>query len=300
MHGKRSPFFGSPSRTGSLGRSGSLNRSGSLSRSGSRGGWLALGTLGLASMTAASGRAEAQAADVPVPRVTAADRARAFPDLGGMDVRKSMPNNPYESYLLVDQLEQATGKAGAATWDMTAWTGRNFNRLWLRSEGDRQSGDTERAELQVLYGRTIAPWWDLVGGVREDFRPSPSRGWAAFGIQGLAPYRFDLEATAFAGSGGRAAARVKAEYELLMTERWVLQPHVELNWYAQDEPRYALGAGFATAEVGLRLRYEFRHRVAPYVGVVAESKHGATARYARAEGAEARDTRYVFGVRFWF
>ncbi len=256
--------------------------------------------VGLALFAAVNVQAHAQSPKAPVPPVTAAERAKAFPDLGGMDVRKSMPNNPYESYVLVDQLEQSTGDGGVASWDVTAWTGRNFNRLWLRSEGDRQGADTERAELQVLYGRAIAPWWDIVGGVREDFRPSPSRGWAAFGIQGLAPYRFDLEATAFAGSGGRAAARVKAEYELLMTERLVLQPHVELNWYAQDEPKYALGAGFATAELGLRLRYEFRHRVAPYVGIVHESKHGATARYARAEGADARDTRYVFGVRCWF
>lgn len=236
-----------------------------------------------------------------LPPVTAKQRAAAFPDVGGVDVFHSMPNNPYESYVLVDQLErQGTGRASALSWDVTAWTGRNYNRLWMRSEGDRQGGDTERAELQLLFGHTIAPWWDLVAGVREDFQPSPSRGWAAFGIQGLAPYRFDLEATMFAGSGGRAAARVKAEYELLMTERLVLQPHVELNWYAQNDPRYGLGAGFATTEIGLRLRYEIRHRVAPYIGVVRESKHGATARLARSAGSATLDTRFVLGVRFWF
>lgn len=255
---------------------------------------------GMSLLGSTAAAAQGRAASAGLPPVTPAARDAAFPDLGGMDARRTMPNNPYESYLLVDQLERPTDEAGSLSWDVTAWTGRNFNRLWARSEGDRRGGDTERAELDLLYGRTIAPWWDLVGGVREDFEPSPSRGWAAFGIQGLSPYRFDLEATMFVGDGGRAAARVKAEYELLMTERLVLQPHVELDWYAQDDERRRLGAGFATSELGLRLRYEFRHRVAPYVGIVRESKHGSTARFTRQAGADTEDSRVVLGVRFWF
>ena len=245
--------------------------------------------------------ARAQVRGSGLPPVTAKQRAAAFPDVGGVDVFHSMPNNPYESYVLFDQLEhQDSNNVGTLSWDITAYTGRNFNRIWARSEGERRGGNTESAELQVLYGHSIAPWWDLVAGVREDFQPAPSRGWAAFGIQGLAPYRFDLEATMFAGNGGKSAARVKAEYEFLITEELVLQPHVELNWYGQNDPRYGLGAGFATAEVGLRLRYEIRRRVAPYIGLVRESKHGATARFARAAGETPEDTRLVVGVRFWF
>jgi copper resistance protein B len=248
-----------------------------------------------------AGAAVSQPRTADVPPATPEDVAAAFPDLGGMDSRRTMPENPYNTSFLFDQLEVQNADGGDLTsWDVTGWTGRNYDRLWIRTEGERQGGDTENAELELLYGHSIAPWWDLVAGVREDFDPGPSQGWAAFGVQGLAPYRFELEATMYAGDGGRAAARLKAEYELLMTQRLILQPHVELNWYGQSDAVNGIGPGFATAEVGLRLRYEIRRRIAPYIGVVRESKHGATADLARSGGADTKDTRLVAGIRFWF
>lgn len=162
------------------------------------------------------------------------------------------------------------------------------------------SGRTESAELEVLWGKSFARWWDFVAGARQDFRPSPDQSWAAFGVQGLAPYRFELEATAYVGEAGRTAARLEAEYELLITNRWILQPRVELNWYGDDDPVRGVGSGLADGELGLRLRYEFRREVAPYVGLVQERNFGGTADLARAAGRDPKDTRLVAGVRLWF
>jgi len=212
-----------------------------------------------------------------------------------------MVEDPFNHALLLDQLEANETDSGRdVRWDASAWVGHAFDRLAIRTEGSETAGKTEHAELQLLWAHTIARWWDLVTGVREDFAPHPSRGWAAFGVQGIAPYRFDIEATAFVGDGGDSAARVKAEYELLITQRWILQPRVELNWYGQGDAVRGLGPGFSSSETALRLRYEIRREVAPYVGIVRERKHGGTADFARAAGDDPDDTRLVAGIRMRF
>lgn len=236
-----------------------------------------------------------------IPPVTPADRAAAFPDLGDMDMRGMMLEDPFNTFVLFDQLEAQAAEGGdILSWDVKGWAGRTLNKAWVRSEGEKRSGTTEHAELQLLWGRSFARWWDLVAGVRHDTRPSPDQSWAAFGVQGLAPYRFDLEATAFLGESGQAAARLEAEYDLLITARLILQPLIEMNWYAEDDAQRGIGAGFSSAEVGLRLRYEFRREIAPYVGLLFAKKYGATADFARAAGGQASDTRFVAGVRLWF
>jgi copper resistance protein B len=186
------------------------------------------------------------------------------------------------------------------SWDATAWLGHAFNRLAIRTEGERVDSGTERADLELLWSHSFARWWDVVAGARADFEPGPSRNWAAFGIQGLAPYRFELEATAYVGEGGDTAARFEGEYDLLITSRLILQPQLELNWYGQSDPERRIGSGLSSVEAGLRLRYEFRREVAPYVGLVRERLVGSTADLARADGLDPEDTSLVAGIRLRF
>jgi len=209
-----------------------------------------------------------------------------------------MLEDPLNRSLSFDELELHDGDELA--WDGTFWVGYSFNKLALRTEGEKHGGNTERAELELLWSHTVGRWWDVVGGARADFEPDATQSWAAFGVQGLAPQRFELEATAYVGEGGAIAARFEGEYELLITARLILQPQVELNWYGQTDASRGIGSGLSTAEAALRLRYEFRRELAPYVGLVHERKYGTTADYARAEGEDPDDTRWVAGVRLRF
>jgi copper resistance protein B len=244
---------------------------------------------------------EPAAAGYVPPPVTEADRAAAFPDLAGMHVEHAMLDDPLNKLVLLDRLEtQNVGGTSLTRWDLESWIGHSLTKVWIRTEGERQAGPNERAELDVLWGKSFARWWELVAGARRDFEPGPTQDWAAVGVRGTAPYRFDLEATAYVGDGGRAALRVKSHYELLVTNRLILQPLAELNWYAQSDAARGIGAGLATAELGLRLRYEIRREVAPYVGLVAERKLGGTADLAHAAGYGAGDTRLVAGLRLRF
>lgn len=234
----------------------------------------------------------------PIPTVTDADRIAAFPPIehGAME-------HPPEihSMLLVNRLEHWDGPHGnGQAWEASGWVGGNINRVWLRSEGERSGGRTETANLEVLYGRSVSPWWDVLVGARQELGRGDSRTWAAVGIQGLAPYKFETSATAYVGQGGQVAATVEVEYELLLTNRLILQPLVEATFTAKDEPRYGNGSGLNKVEAGLRLRYEFNRRFAPYIGISHERLFGDTADYHQAAGEHARDTRWVAGVRVWF
>ncbi|MEO5827804.1 MAG: copper resistance protein B, partial [Luteimonas sp.] len=161
-------------------------------------------------------------------------------------------------------------------------------------------GKLHGAELQVLYGRSVARWWDVVAGIRHDFKPGASQDFAALGVVGLAPYKFEVQATGYIGQGGQTAARFEAEYETLLTNRLILQPLVEVNLYGKNDARRGIGSGLSTVEAGLRLRYEFTRKFAPYIGVVRERAFGRTADFRRLNGEDIDDTRVVAGLRLWF
>jgi copper resistance protein B len=232
--------------------------------------------------------------------VTEADRAAAFPELGDVRMGDMMLENPLNRLVLLDRLEWRDSRDDAVAWDVDAWVGRDLTKLWVRTEGERLGGDSERAELELLYGRGFARWWEFVAGVRRDFEPGATQNWSAAGVRGTAPYRLEIEATAYVGSGGRTALRVETQRDLLVTNRWILQPQLELEWYGETDPARLRGAGLADAEIGLRLRYEIRREVAPYVGVARERSLSRTAELLRAAGRDTDDTQWVAGIRVWF
>lgn len=232
----------------------------------------------------------------PVPALTDADREAAKPPAHGHD-----HGDGVFSYLLFDRLEVWDADPGTGqAWEAQGWIGTDMHRLWLRSEGERIDGRTESADVEVLYGRPVARWWDLVAGVRHDIAPGSTRDHVAIGVIGTAPYKFEVEATAYLGASGRTAARMSAEYELLLTNRLILQPKIEAEWHGRDDRSRGIGSGLGKVETGLRLRYEFTRKFAPYVGLVHERSFGGTADLMRDEGEATRDTRVVAGVRFWF
>jgi copper resistance protein B len=136
--------------------------------------------------------------------------------------------------------------------------------------------------------------------VRQDIRPNPGRTWAAVGIQGLAPYFFEVRAIACVGASWRTQAPFEAEYEMLITNRLILQPRVEFNLSGKSDPERSIGSGLTSAEKGLRLRREFRREFAPYVGISWNQKFGGTADFARGDGEDTRTTRFTVGIRAWF
>jgi copper resistance protein B len=229
--------------------------------------------------------------------------SQVMPDMTYKSMAQMMQMTDRETFgaVLIDQLEwgDASG-AGAFDWYAQGWYGGDYDKLWLKTEGEHAEGTTWDARVEALWDHVFARWWSLQTGLRHDFGDGPSRNWAAFGVAGLAPYFFNLEATAYVGDAGRTAARIRAEYEVLFSQRLILQPEFEVNAYGQDDPERQIGAGISDFQLGLRLRYEFRREIAPYLGVVWVRRTGRTADFARAAGESTGDVWAVLGVRIFF
>jgi len=238
------------------------------------------------------------ASDLPgfIPPLTDDDRRAAFPDVDGHTVH----GNGLNYLVLFDQFEWQHGNGpGRIDVDVRGWIGRDRDRLWFRSEGGGTSGGMDDTQTHAFYGRQVSRWWDLVAGIRQDTSPGGPQTWAAIGVQGLAPYWFDVEVTAYLGTAGRTQIRLEGEYDLLITNRLILQPLIEAQIVGKADPPRGIAAG-VTTDAGLRLRYEWRREVAPYAGITWGRRWGGAARLADTVGDASGNARLVTGLRVWF
>lgn len=197
-----------------------------------------------------------------------------------------------------DRLEYVVGESNTV-WDLQGWAGTDYHKLWLKAEGSSSDGDTEDSELQVLYSLAHTPFFDLQIGVRQDFQPL-SRTHLALGIQGLAPQWFEIDGVLFIDDDGEVSARFEVEYDLLLTQRLVLQPRFEATLSLDDVPDVGIGSGLVETDLGVRLRYEFHRKFAPYIGLRWERLYGATADFAQIAGEDDDDVSFVVGLQGWF
>lgn len=235
----------------------------------------------------------------PIPTPTKQDFDDAFPVLKP----HAMEHAPsFNSLVVFDHLEAWDNAHGSGqAWGIDSWFGNDINRLWIRSEGERSENALGDWSVDALYGHSISPWWDVVAGARHDnSRESPDLTRAAFGLQGMSPYKFEVSAMAYIGGPRKAELAFEVEYDVLLTNRLILQPVVEASIVADDDPRRGVGKGLSSVEAGLRLRYEFTRKFAPYVGFVHERAFGNTADMHRDAGEGVSESRWVAGVRFWF
>jgi copper resistance protein B len=233
----------------------------------------------------------------PEGPITAEDLA-----IGNIEVPGEPVHDDYIRYFArVDRLEYQSNEGDAKyVWDVFGYAGGDYNKLWLKSEGEGLFEERlDAAELQVLYSRAILPYWDVQAGVRHDFRPNPSRTYAVLGLEGLNLFWFEVETALFLSDEGDLSARLEAEFDQLLTQRLILQPRVELNLQAQEVSELGLGAGLTDYEAGLRLRYEFVREFAPYVGVSWTQRVGETADMLPSDD-DAGKLSFVAGVRMWF
>jgi copper resistance protein B len=202
-----------------------------------------------------------------------------------------------------DQFEGRTnGPDSEFRWDGEAWAGTDMNKLWLKSEEFVNNGQMSDGDHEALYDRPIPRmrYFDAQAGVRADLDSGPKRVWGAVGIQGLAPHFFEFEPTFYFRDGGHLAARVQGSYDLLLTQRLIAQPELEMNFYSKQDPARGIGTGLSDIDTGIRLRYELSRKFAPYVGFAYDGTYGSTATFARQAKESVANPRFVFGVRLWY
>lgn len=249
---------------------------------------------------------ESEVGDAPAPAPPGDHAADAV--FGADVMAKSRKELAYEvggmgySLVMLDLAEIGFSKGRESyRFEGEAFTGGNINRFGVKFEGEGVFGDKiDDLELQALYSRAVAPYWNLQLGVRHDIKPDPSRTYAVVGMEGMAPYWFKVNAAAFLSNKGEVRARVEGSYDLRLTQELILQPRIETNIAFQDIPAIGVGSGFTDFEAGLRLRYEIKQEIAPYIGVEWRRQLGDTARFARAAGDDPSAVNFVAGIRMWF
>jgi len=186
-------------------------------------------------------------------------------------------------------------------WEGEAWLGGDINRFVFKYEGEGEfRGPLDDLELSALYSRAIDPYWNLQAGIRYDPKPDPSRTYAVIAVEGLAPYWFEVTASAFLSNKGEFRFRLEGYHDVRLTQKLILQPRLEANFSAQTIPELGVGSGLSNLELGARLRYEIKKEFAPYIGFEWIRQFGDSARLTRANGGQVSDPHFVVGVRLWF
>lgn len=249
--------------------------------------WVGLALAGIASVAAA------QSVQTPATPASPATRADA-----GHGMALAEHNRTF-TFLRADLDASLGDDEGASTWDIDAWRGGDYNKLWLKSEGEIVDGDLEGAEIQALWSRNVSTFFDVQAGIRYDFEPDETAH-LVLGLQGLAPYQFETDAAAFLSDKGDLSFRYEQSLDLLLTQRLIIEPEIELEAFATDAPERDVGAGFSSAEASLRVRYEITRQFTPYAEVAYRRLLGETSSIARRRGQDPEGTTLRAGLRVWF
>ena len=218
------------------------------------------------------------------------------------DWPKPVKDNRVLSFVTFDQLEGRTnGPNTSFRWDGEGWIGTDFNKFWFKSEGFVTNGVISDGDQEFLYARPIPRmrYFDWQAGARVDIDAGPKRAWFALGVQGLAPYFFNFAPTFYVRDGGHVAGRLEGYYDLYLTQRLILQPQVELNFYSQADHARGIGTGLSDLDGGVRLGYQFSRKFAPYIGYTYTGTFGQTAAFNRQDGQPTGEHRLVFGFWLW-
>ena len=262
-----------------------------------RSAWIALALmLGVAGGALAQGQSEREHVPPDPPRAHVHDMSYAeMAEMMGMDDRKKFGK------VMLDRLEWRDADAGSRyAWDANAWYGGDFHKVWLEAEGERGDDTTHHSRLELGWERIVSAWWSVRAGLRRDGGEGPSREWLGAGVAGLAPGFIETEAGIYVGEHGRTALRLKLERDFLFSQRLVLQPELELDAYGKDDPARLIGAGLSELSFGLRLRYELRREIAPYVGIAWAWRLGHSGDLAEAAGEQSFEFTALAGLRAWF
>lgn len=210
-------------------------------------------------------------------------------------------DDPLLVHWKVHQLEYFQHEGSDAfAFESDFWIGKDLHKFWLKTEIEHEGSETEEFELQALYSKAISPYWDMQLGVRHDFKLPEERTWAVIGFHGLAPYYFEIDSALFIGANGDIAARFEAEYEMMLTQKWVLSPELEASFYGQDDLTNRIGSGLSSLSLSLRLRYEFIREFTAYVGFEHSKQFGQTSRFSIQDGKNDEENNFVVGIGFWF
>ena len=226
------------------------------------------------------------------------------------DYPRPVPDDELFVFTLFEQLEYRIAPDDDTPdhlgWEAQGWIGGDFNKFWWKNEGEAvfDGPDEGESETDLLYSRLITPFWNLQTGAQyaNEWNPDDYKDrWSGvIALQGLAPYKFELDNSLYISENGDFTFVFEAEYNIRTSQLLVLQPRAELRFAFQDIPERDLGTGMTDVNLDLRLRYEIKREFAPYIGVGYRTLVGETDNIAEAHGEDSEQLFFLAGFRFSF
>ena len=211
----------------------------------------------------------------------------------------------YYGQILFDRIEYNIENKNSLDYEITGWYGGDYRRIWIELEGEHNTSKNEGEieKFDILYGKLISPFWDIRGGIgyTGSYGDNGSnRTMALIGLKGLAPYFFEIDTNLRITSKGEVYGDFEAEYDLLFTQRLILQPRIDTTFSFSKIEELGIGTGINNIKVGFRLRYEIKREFAPYVGLNWAKLFGQTKTFAKDEGNPTDYLDLFIGIRMWF
>lgn len=150
--------------------------------------------------------------------------------------------------------------------------GTDEHKLVLQLAAHKAESESTELGTKLLYSRMISDFWDIQTGFGyqehqinvNDLDQRHEKTSAILGLHGLAPYFFESSAYLSLGKKDYVALNFEVERDILITQKWITQPYLEMDFLLNDHSKYAEKSGVREASIGLNTRYEISKQLMPY------------------------------------
>ena len=193
---------------------------------------------------------------------------------------------------------------GALKSKLETRIGTDENKIFIKVHADKAESQQTEYDAKLLYSRNVADFWDVQAGIR--YRNDPNREIdqdqvdAVLGLHGMAPYFFETDAYVYIGQDRQVSFNLETERDLLLTQKLIIQPYLDINIVVSDDSNYAKKTGLNSVQVGLETRYEINKKVMPFMDVAYGYNKGVQETAWQKASSSKNEWFYGAGIRFKF
>ena len=194
---------------------------------------------------------------------------------------------------------------GALKSKLETRIGTDENKIFIKAHINKSESVDAEYDVKALYSRNISDFWDAQSGLRYRYEKTAlEQGHndteeqldAVFGLHGMAQYFFETDAYLYLGQDDYVALSLETERDVLVTQKLILKPYLEMDVVVNDDSKYAQKAGLGHASFGLETRYEKNKKVMPYLDIAYEYSKGQDE--TTWQSASSSEQGWVYGAGF--
>ena len=231
-------------------------------------------------------------------------QASSVDDVASAEHIKEHGGQIYQQTTLESRWLRNNDGDGVLKSELETRIGTDENKIFIKVHADRSESEQAEYDAKVLYSRNVADFWDVQAGLRyrndQNREVDQDQVDAAIGLHGLAPYFFETNAYLYVGQDNQTSLSLETERDVLLTQKLIVKPYLDLNVIFSDDSSYAQKTGLSTAQLGLETRYEINKKVMPFVDLSYSYRQGNEETAWQQQSSSENEWRYGAGIRFKF